>query len=469
MNITLRPYQEALLNGARKSFRERKRAVLLQLPTGGGKTVSGSKMIEGSSAKGNICWWLAHRRELIGQTSKTFAAMGIAHGIIAGGHSTDSQKKVQIGSIQTVARRLDDLPPPDLIIFDECHHLGASQWQKVFDAFPAAKIIGLTATPWRLDGKGLGTWFEDMINGPTVAQLIDEGALSRYRLFAPTQINTAAIKMQAGDFKKDDLAAIMDKPSITGDAVQHYLKLCRGKRAVAFAVNVEHSQHIAAQFNAHGIPAEHVDGTMDSGSRDSAIQRFIAGETLVLTNCELFGEGFDVPAIEAVILLRPTKSLSLHLQQVGRALRPAPGKAEAIILDHAGNSIIHGLPDDEREWSLADREKRKKDDKTTVPVKTCMECFHVYRPAPKCPACGHQPVGQAREIEQRDGELAEVDPAVLRAARKQEERRAQSIDDLIKLGEQRGYKNPRVWAEKFHAARQTARARYQPDYGRRYA
>lgn len=469
MTVTLRPYQDALLNGARQAFRERKRAVLLQLPTGGGKTVSGTKMIEGSSAKGNVCWWLAHRRELISQTSKTFAAMGVAHGLISGGHSTDVHKRVQIGSIQTVARRLDSLTPPDLIIFDECHHLGATQWQKIFDAFPNAKIIGLTATPWRLDGKGLGTWFETMINGPTVEELINEGSLSRYRLFAPTQIDTTAIKMQAGDFKKDDLATMMDKPSITGDAVQHYMKLCSGKRAVAFAVNVEHSQHIAAQFNANGIQAEHVDGTMDAGSRDGAIQRFIAGETLVLTNCELFGEGFDVPAIEAVILLRPTKSLSLHLQQVGRALRPSPGKEHAVILDHAGNSLIHGLPDDDREWSLDDREKRKKSESANVTIKTCLECFHVHKPAPKCPACGHVPESQAREIEQREGDLAEVDPAVLRAARKQEERRAQSVDDLIELGKQRGYKNPAAWASKFHAARQTARAKYQPDYGRRYA
>lgn len=468
MSVTLRPYQIALLDGARQAFRERKRAVLLQLPTGGGKTVSGSQMIAGSSAKGKICWWLAHRRELIGQTSKTFASMGIQHGLIAGGNSSDSSKRVQIGSIQTVARRLDDLTPPDLIIFDECHHLGAAQWQKIFDAFPLAKIIGLTATPWRLDGKGLGTWFQDMVSGPTVADLIAEGSLSPYRLFAPTQVDTGAIKMQAGDFKRDDLAAAMDKPSITGDAVQHYLKLCRGKRAVAFAVNVDHSQHIAAQFNANGIRAEHVDGTMDIASRDGAIQRFIAGETLVLTNCELFGEGFDVPAIEAVILLRPTKSLSLHLQQVGRALRPAPGKSEAIILDHAGNSLIHGLPDDEREWTLEDREKRKKGETASVAIKTCLECFHVFRPAPACPACGHAPEAKGREIEQVDGVLEEVDPVVLRAARKQEERRAQSVDDLIALGKQRGYKNPAAWASKFHSARQAARAKYQPSYGRQY-
>ncbi|WP_066770039.1 DEAD/DEAH box helicase [Sphingobium sp. CCH11-B1] len=462
MTVTLRPYQAALLDGARQGFRERKRAILLQLPTGGGKTVSGSKMIEGSSAKGLVCWWLAHRRELIGQTSKTFAAMGIQHGIIAGGHSSDPHKRVQIGSIQTVARRLDDLAPPDLIIFDECHHLGASQWQKIFDAFPNAKIIGLTATPWRLDGKGLGQWFEEMVNGPTVAELIAEGSLSHYRLFAPTQIDTSTIKMQAGDFKKDDLAKLMDKPTIVGDAVKHYLKLCRGKRAVAFAVNVEHSQRIAQQFNANGIPAEHVDGTMDAGSRDGAIQRFIAGDTLVLTNCELFGEGFDVPAIEAVILLRPTKSLSLHLQQVGRALRPAPGKSEAIILDHAGNSMIHGLPDDDREWTLEDREKKKKDDKVSSPIKTCMECFHVYRPAPKCPQCGHQPVGQAREIEQRDGELAEVDVAAKRKEQRREVGNARTREDLERIARERGYKPG--WVNAIMNARQTGGFA-----GRRYA
>lgn len=466
--IQLRDYQETLIEGCRDVFRARKNSVLIQLPTGGGKTLTSAFMVKRSSDKGSVCWWLVHRREIISQASKTFAGLGIEHGVIMGGHCTDINKRVQVGSIQTIARRLGQIPDPDMIFFDEAHHMASGQYQAVFDAFPSAKKVGMTATPWRLDGRGLGCWFEEMVPGPSVSMLIERGSLSRYRLFAPTQIDTGAIKIQAGDFKKDDLAAAMDKPSITGDAVAHYLKLCRGKRAVAFAVNVEHSQHIAAQFNANGVPAEHVDGTMDAASRDGAIQRFIAGDTLVLTNCELFGEGFDVPAIEAVILLRPTKSLSLHLQQVGRALRPAPGKAEAIILDHAGNSLNHGLPDDDREWTLADREKRKASDKATVAIKTCLECFHVYRPAPKCPQCGHVPEAQGREIEQRDGELAEVDPAVLRAARKQEERRAQSVDDLIALGKSRGYKNPVAWASKFHAARQAARSRYQPDYGRRY-
>lgn len=455
--IALRPYQNDLLDGARQAFRDRVRAVLIQLATGGGKTVSGSYMIHGAAQKGLVCWWLTHRRELIGQTSRTFASMGIVHGIIQGGHSTDPQKLVQIGSIQTVARRLDKLPKPDLIIFDECHHLGAGQWQAIFDAFPDAKIIGLTATPWRLDGVGLGRWFGRMVNGPTVKQLIEAGALSKYRLFAPHVPDLSGVGTQAGDLKKDQLAEVMDKPSVVGDAVEHYKRLCPGKRAVAFAVNIEHSRHIVQQFQLAGIPAEHVDGTMDTTSRDAAIQRFVAGETLVLSNCELFGEGFDVPAIEAVILLRPTKSISLYLQQVGRALRPAPGKDYAIILDHAGNSLPrelngqgHGFPDDDREWTLADRDKRKAGEKSEVAIRTCPECFAVYRPVPTCPHCGHVYVAPVREIEQVEGDLKEIDVEALRRAemlaKKREQGNAQTLEDLIRVGRQRGQRNPEAWA-----------------------
>lgn len=467
--IALRPYQTQIVEGCRGAFRNGQSSALVQLATGGGKTVLGSFMVQGSASRGLTCWWLVHRRELLSQASKTFYSMGIEHSFVAGGRPTDPGARVQVGSVQTVARRLDVLPPPDLIVFDEAHHTGAAQWRQIYDAFPNARKIGLTATPWRLDGVGLGRWFETMVQGPTTAELIEAGSLSNYRLFAPSSVDTSAIGTVGGDFKRDELATLMDKPTITGDAVQHYLRLARGKRAVAFAVSIEHSRHIAAQFNAAGVRAEHVDGSTAADERDAAVQRFIRGETLILSNAELFGEGFDVPAIEAAILLRPTKSLSLHLQQVGRALRPSPGKAEAIVLDHAGNSLLHGLPDDDREWSLEDRQKRRKGQAGEISVRQCSKCFRVFRPAPQCPGCGFAVVGPVREVEQVEGQLQEVDPSVLRAARKQEERRAQSLDDLIRLGEQRGYKNPRVWAEKFHAARQVARARYQPSYGRAYA
>jgi len=436
----LRPYQQEIVSGCRDAFRSGLRSALVQLATGGGKTVLGSFMVQGSSQRGLTCWWLVHRRELLKQASQTFHGLGIDHGFISGGCSSDPYNRVQIGSVQTVARRLATLPEPGMIVFDEAHHLGAAQWQQVYEAFPRAKIVGLTATPWRLDGKGLGNWFETMIQGPTVADLMQAGSLSKYRLFAPSTPDTSAVATAMGDFKKNDLASVMDKPSITGDAVQHYTKLAHGRRAVAFACSIEHSRNVVAQFRAAGIPAEHVDGQMDHGERDAAVARFTAGETLILSNADLLGEGFDVPAIEAAILLRPTQSLSLHLQQVGRALRPAPGKFEALILDHAGNSLRHGLPDDDREWSLADREKRKKAAPSEVAVRQCPSCFRVYTPAPKCPGCGRQAEVAAREVEQVEGQLSEIDVARVQHQRKMEERDCRSLEDFQRLGAARGYK-----------------------------
>ena len=278
------------------------------------------------------------------------------------------------------------------------------------------------------------------------------GSLSRYRLFAPSTPDMAGVGSICGDYKRDGLSRIMDKPSITGDAVQHYSTLCPGKRAVAFAVSIEHSQNIAASFNAAGIRAEHVDGGMDHASRDAAVNRFVRGETLILCNAELFGEGFDVPAIEAAILLRPTQSLSLYLQQIGRALRPAPGKDYAVILDHAGNSARHGLPDDEREWSLEDRPKRRKSAVSNDPVRQCEQCYRVYRPAPKCPGCGLEATVQARIIEELAGVLAEVDQAAIKLQRWSEERNCRTLDDWQALAARRGYKMG--WAYMRYQARE---------------
>lgn len=449
---TLRPYQEKIVDDCRSAFRAGQNSVAVQLATGGGKTVLGSFMVQGSSQRGLCCWWLVHRRELLTQASRTFYGLGIEHGFIAGGRSTDPHCRVQIGSVQTVARRLDRLPAPGLIVFDEAHHLGAAQWQKIFDAYPSAYKLGLTATPWRLDGKGLGHWFESMVQGPTVADLIETGSLSPYRLFAPSTPDVSSVATAMGDFKHRDLASVMDKPAITGDAVQHYLALARGKRAVAFAVSIEHSRNVVAQFRAAGIAAEHVDGEMAHDARDAAIARFVSGETSVLSNADLLGEGFDVPAIEAAILLRPTQSLSLHLQQVGRALRPSEGKAEAIILDHAGNSLRHGLPDDEREWTLDDREKHKKTAPSEVSVRQCPKCYRVYHPAPKCPGCGYLTPVASREVEQREGTLHEIDPATIKRQRWVEERACSTLEDWQQLAIARGYKPG--WAMIRYQARQ---------------
>lgn len=437
--IVLRDYQDALIERARERFRSGDRSVLLQLPTGGGKTLTSAFMVRNTVAKGNIAWWLVHRREIINQASGTFSSLGIPHGLVMGGAVTDPTARVQIGSIQTIARRLHKLPPPDIIVFDEAHHMGARQYQDVYDAFPNAVKLGLTATPARLDGKGLGSWFDTLIEGPTVSLLIERGALSPYRLFAPATPDLTGVATVAGDFKKDSLARIMDRPSIVGDAVQHYQRLAGGKRAVVFACSIEHSRNIIAQFQQAGITAEHVDGSMDTQTRDAVIQRFVSGETLILSNVDLFGEGFDVPAIEAVIMLRPTQSLSLYLQQVGRGLRPLAGKETAIILDHAGNSLRHGLPDDEREWSLEDRVKRSRAAPSESPVRQCEQCYRVYRPAPKCPGCGYEAPVAARVVEEVEGVLAEIDAAAVKREARREESQCHTLADWQELARKRGY------------------------------
>lgn len=438
--IQLRPYQARAIDETRAAYKARHRAVLMVLPTGGGKTYTASTIVHGASAKGNVTWWLTHRRELAAQASQTFHGLGIPHGTVQAGHVSNPHACVQVASIQTIVRRLDALPAPDLIVFDESHHIGAASWSAIFNRFPRARVLGLTATPWRLDGVGLGNWFTAMVLGPTTAELIAEGALSPYRLFAPATPDLSGIAMAQGDYQRGALAKAMDKPQIVGDAIGHYTRLCSGKRAVAFAAGVENSQHIAAQFRAAGIAAEHVDGAMSVDERDAAVERFRRGETLVLSNADLFGEGFDVPAIEAAILLRPTKSLSLHLQQVGRALRPCEGKSEAIILDHAGNSLTHGLPDDDREWSLEDRERRKRAAPSEVSIKQCGNCFFVHRPAPKCPQCGTVYEVKARAIEVVEGELAEVRKVAQQRQRRMEEADCHTLDDWRALAQQRGYK-----------------------------
>ncbi len=437
--IELRPYQAAAIADARAAFRAGHRAVLFQLATGGGKTITASTVVHGAARKGNATWWLTHRRELASQASRTFHELGIPHGTVQAGFVSNASASVQVASIQTIVRRLETLPAPDLIVFDEAHHLGAVSWDQIFHRFPKARVLGLTATPWRLDGQGLGRWFGHMVSGPTTAELIEGGSLSPYRLFAPATPDLSDVGTTAGDYQRGALARAMDKPQIVGDAIGHYTRLCPGKRAVAFAAGVENSKHIAAQFNAAGIAAEHVDGSMPNEVRDAAVERFRNGQTLILSNADLFGEGFDVPAIEAAILLRPTKSLSLHLQQVGRALRPMPGKT-AIVLDHAGNSLMHGLPDDEREWTLDDREKKKRGPVSEVPIRQCKACFFVYRPAPKCPQCGHAEPVAVRQIEQVEGELTEFKRAAENRQRRRQEADCRTLDDWQELARERGYK-----------------------------
>lgn len=461
MSLHLRPYQEDIYAKARQLLRSGKRTLLIQSPTGSGKTVLVAHMLANATLKKYTAWFVVHRRELVKQSVMTLSeSAGLPVGIVAAGFPGNRHEAVQVCSVQTLAKRRHLLPNPDLIVWDECHHVAAMSWGAIHNSYPNTVHVGLTATPERLDGTGLSRWFEDIVVGPSVATLIKDGWLSPYRLFAPGGPDLTDVHTVAGDYNKKELALAMQRSAVTGDALTHYQKYAMGRRAIVFMWSVESSQDMARKFNEAGIPAEHIDGTTEDVARDAAIQGFRDGKIKILCNVEIVSEGFDLPAIEAAFLLRPTRSLALYLQQVGRALRPSPGKDEALIFDHAGNCRIHGLPDDEREWTLEGRVKeRKKTD--GCPVKQCPKCYAVLAASVgACKWCGWAFVSVAREMEQVEGELAEVDLEAQRTQRKQEQAKTRNLEDLIRLGQLRGYKNPAKWAEhvwRARAAKQAAR------------
>jgi DNA repair protein RadD len=465
VKLTLRDYQETAISDVRWAYADGCRAPLLTLPTGGGKTVIFSYIAERAGAKGNRVLVLVHRRELLRQTSRTLDDFGVSHGMIAAGMSMDHHQHVQIASVQTMVRRLERLRwVPDLVVVDEAHHATSkTTWGQVLAHYPDTKILGVTATPQRLDGQGLGVTagglFDRLIVGPTVAELTAAGHLSPAVVFAPrTMVDLSSIHTRAGDYAQNEVAEAMDKPTITGDAVAHYRQHCPGEPAIAFCASVAHAEHVAASFQAAGFSAASIDGGMEQDTRAQHIEDLGSGRLQVLTSCEIVSEGTDIPIVSAAILLRPTQSLGLYLQQVGRVLRPAAGKRRAVILDHVGNCFRHGLPDDDRDWSLEGRQKRPAASSDALPVRQCTECYHVHRPAPACPRCGWVYPVQSREVEEVAGELEQVDPAEIRRAVKREQAKAKSLEDLVALGKARGYKNPYAWASFVWKARQAKRA-----------
>jgi DNA repair protein RadD len=425
--VILRPYQSDVYADVLCELAAGTRGILVVMPTGAGKTVFFTKLVQDWPGLAAV---VAHRRELIRQASSKLG--NTPHGIIAAGFPF-ARRRIQVSSIQTLARRLERIPIFPIIVADECHHAVAGQWKKLFDAQPDAQIVGVTATPERLDGRGLGRAsggpFDVMIEGPSTAELISDGYLTGARVLAPPPVaDLTHVKTLAGEFHPGQVAEAMDKPSVTGDAVQHYLTHARGLPAIAACTSVAHAEHVAEQFRAAGVLSTCVHGALDTDTRDARIGGLADGSVEVLTFCDLISEGVDIPAICCVIMLRPTQSLGLFLQTIGRGLRPmySPGydletragrlasiaashKPRLILIDHVGNTRLrHGLPDDPRVWTLEGRAKRSK---TAPAVRQCPACFAAHRPAPACPECGHVYetggwVGR-REVLQVEGELVE--------------------------------------------------------------
>lgn len=422
------------------------RNVLLVLPTGGGKTCIATELVRASTCKNKRIMFICHRQELLSQTYKTFLKNDITPAIIKSGIKPDYDNKVQIALINTLAKRLDKVIPPDVIFWDECQHIASSTWSRVAKLYKNAYHIGLSATPCRLDGKSLGTFFEGMVNTITTKGLIELGFLSKFLYYAPSRIDTKGIKIKSnGDYDAKMLENASFSSVIIGDNIEQYKKIADGKRNIVFAINRNHGKLITKRYNEAGIPAEFVDGETQSNLRKKAIENFETGKTKVLVNVDLFGEGFDLPAIEVVSLLRPTASTSLFLQQVGRALRPSAGKEYAIILDHVCNYETHGFPDDMRDWSLTDglKKKKRKQEQSTVSIRRCPNCFFAHKPALKCPNCGYIYSADGKIIKEVAGELYLVGTP--------EYKRAQIIHvenfaDLVQIENERGYS--KHWAEK---------------------
>lgn len=350
----LRDYQQALIQGIYEQWRTSKR-VLLQLPTGGGKTIILAAIAHEFLCRGKPVLILAHRSELITQAAeKVEAITGKPVGIIKAGYKPNPLFPVQIASVQSMVNRLSWFENFGLVIIDECHHSRASSYRDILKAYPEAYQLGVTATPIRLDGTGFEDLFDALVCGPTVSDLIKLGYLSRFKLFAdPKPMNTKGVRTQSGDYSANGIAEANDAIELSGNLVNSYRQHANGKQCVVFAVNVEHSMAIANRYIRAGIPAAHLDGGTPELERRETMERFKRGEIKVLTNCQLFDEGLDIPALEAVQIAKPTKSLTRWLQMVGRSLRVSQGKEYAIIIDHTKNWAIHGLPTRPRVWTLA--------------------------------------------------------------------------------------------------------------------
>lgn len=458
MAIELRDYQADLIERTRAEL-GRNRAVLMQSPTGSGKTALTVHMIAGAAARGNRSIFAVHRRELMEQTSHALWAQNVAHGQIAP-NRRPSKLPVQVASIPTLARRLKSVAPPELLVIDEAHRAAAVTYRRIIEAWPKTKIVGLTATPQRTDGQGLDDLFDALVVGPPVRWLIERGWLCDYRLIAPPeQADLSGVKRKGGDYDRSDLAERMDRPTVIGDAIDNYRRYGNDGRCLTFCVSRKHGRHVCERYLSAGIRAEHVDGETPDAERRAALERFRKGQTRVITSVDLFIEGLDVPAVDVVQLLRPTQSLIVYLQAVGRGFRPAEGKNRLTIIDHVGNWHRHGLPDAEREWALEGRERKprgRKEEESLPPMRQCDKCYTVFRPQAMCPNCGEAVIA-GREIEEKDGELYEVDLDAARRERKREQGRARTLEDLVSLGVRRGYRNPSVWAVKVLASRENRR------------
>jgi DNA repair protein RadD len=473
-----RQYQTDIQNAVRRSMQQGHKSILVQLCTGGGKTNLATEMIKAGLLKNRRSHFAVHRKILLKQTRETFERHEVPYGFLAADYDFNPYSSTHICSIDTLYSRLGTFDIPDILWVDECHMANSPTWSMVLDYYrwAGAWIVGLTATPIRTDGTGLRKNFTDMICGPSMRWLIDQGFLSDFRMFSPSNLNLKGLGSRAGDYDPIKLAAMMEaNSSIIGDSIKHYRQHAMDTLNIPDCVSRKHSEMTAEKFRDNGIVAVHIDGYTPAADRERIIKAYARREIKILTNVELITTGFDLAAqvgddvnVESISLMRPTKSLSLYLQMVGRGLRRK--SKPAIILDHANCRLTFGLPDDDYDWTLEDREIQKRGNKSEVAVRHCNICHFDHRPKPSCPNCGHIYEIKYREVDHVDGDLVEVDKETRRVQAELDAknlemmfRDGQSIEHgmeyLVKLGRRKGYKNPEKWAAHIISARLAKKGR----------
>ena len=457
----LRPRQQAGKEAIRSAFRRGARGVLYVAPWGFGKTYLMASIAADSQRRGTRIVFVAHRRELVRQISDALTAWGVPHGVIAPGlHPTEHS--VQVARVLSLVRRQQRHGLRfDFVFVDEAHHaVGNSGWGLVLQHNASAWYLGVTATPCRLDGRGLGRhvggYFDSMVLGPTPRELVEEGWLVRPTVYQPppgSMPDMRGVRRRGGDYVTEQLAAAFDRAPLTGDAIAHYRRHCNGQPAMAFTVNVRHAEHVAAQFRASGYRALALSGETPDRERDAMIRGLATGEVQLVASCGVISEGVDVPPVRAAFLLRRTASFSVASQQMGRAMRIWPGKDRALIFDHAGNTVErrlggegHGLPTDDIEWSLDGGAKRAS---IGSGVKQCPVCFAAAPPgARKCKECGHLFGASAPELELPqtvDADLIAIDALAESRHRRMEEGMCRTLEELQELGRHRKYSPSWAW------------------------
>lgn len=358
MSDKLRPYQQEGISKIFSSWKQGTRSILFQMPTGTGKTVLFSEIVKMGSDKNRKILIAVHRIELVDQITKKLQSKGIEVGLIVAGKNSDYSKIVQVASIQTLSRRKH--PEANLIIIDECHHAKAETYKTLWDIYPDAKFLGVTATPIRLSGEGFDDIFDELIVSMPVQKFIEQKHLVPVDHFVCSSPDLSRVKQKQGDYVTKMLSDVMMDNSVMSDLVESYSDKCPNKSTIVFAVDVEHSKEIAARYNTAGFSAAHIDAKTPKNEREQILSNFKKGIIKVVSNVEIITEGFDFPECEVVQLARPTKSLSLYLQMVGRVMRPSPNKKEGIVLDNAGLWLEHGLSVVDRDWSLKGTDKKNK-------------------------------------------------------------------------------------------------------------